>query len=204
MTGGLRVEGRSTRILSRRTGMMLKRTIGSRAGLSSSSGSRRLGAGRRMQCGRYSFSRSVLTLVGIWTNTNSTFHVSTIRYLAELGRGLFVAVIGTQLTLVLLAAPAATAGSICLDRARGTLLHMLMTDLSAAEIVLGKLAGRLVPVLALLACTLAGAGDFSPCWGASIRPALLEICCFVVTVGVAVLGCSLVDDPVAVCGQDAR
>ena len=49
--------------------------------------------------------------------------------------------IGTQLTLVLLAAPAATAGAICVDRRRGTLMHMLMTDLSAGEIVLGKLAG---------------------------------------------------------------
>ena len=74
-----------------------------------------------------------------------------IRCLAELGESVFLAVIGTQLALVLLAAPAATAGAICLDRARGTLAHMLMTDLSTAEIVLGKLAARLVPVLCLFA-----------------------------------------------------
>ena len=65
-----------------------------------------------------------------------------------------MAVIGTQLTLVLLAAPAATAGAICLDRARGTLTHLLVTDLSDAEIVLGKLAARLVPVLGLVVCSL--------------------------------------------------
>ena len=59
---------------------------------------------------------------------------------AELGQGYFIAMIGVELALVLLAAPAATAGAICLDRARGTLAHMLMTDLSDAEIVLGKLA----------------------------------------------------------------
>ena len=56
--------------------------------------------------------------------------------------------------MVMLAAPAATAGAICLDKARGTLLHVLVTDLSDAEIVLGKLAARLVPVLGLVACSL--------------------------------------------------
>ncbi len=56
--------------------------------------------------------------------------------------------------MVMLAAPAATAGAICLDKARGTLLHTLVTDLSDAEIVLGKLAARLVPVLGLVACSL--------------------------------------------------
>ena len=61
--------------------------------------------------------------------------------------------IGVELALVMLAAPAATAGAICLDRARGTLAHMLMTDLSDPEIVLGKLAARLLPVLGLVACT---------------------------------------------------
>ena len=67
---------------------------------------------------------------------------SVLRALAQLGEGFFVAVIGTQLTLVLLAAPAATAGAICLDRSRGTLTHLLVTDLTDREIVLGKLAAR--------------------------------------------------------------
>ena len=51
-------------------------------------------------------------------------------------------------------APAATAGAVCLDKMRGTLDHMLATDLSNAEIVLGKLGVRLVPVLGLVACVL--------------------------------------------------
>src|SRR5579875_3304824 len=41
-----------------------------------------------------------------------------LRAMAQLGEGLYIAVVGTQLTLVLLAAPAATAGAICLDRSR--------------------------------------------------------------------------------------
>jgi ABC-type transport system involved in multi-copper enzyme maturation permease subunit len=78
----------------------------------------------------------------------------TLRTLARFGEQLYVAVVGTELTLVLLAAPAATAGAICLDRARGTLSHLLLTDLTDGEIVLGKLAARLVPVIGLIACTL--------------------------------------------------
>jgi ABC-type transport system involved in multi-copper enzyme maturation permease subunit len=70
--------------------------------------------------------------------------------LAAVGEAFFIALAGTQLVLVLLAAPAYLAGSICLDKARGSLTHLLVTELSSAEIVLGKLAGRGLPVLGLL------------------------------------------------------
>jgi ABC-type transport system involved in multi-copper enzyme maturation permease subunit len=111
-----------------------------------------------------------------------------LRALAQLGEGLFVAVIGTQLTLVLLAAPAATAGAICLDRSRGTLMHLLVTDLCDREIVLGKLAARLTPVLTLVACTLPVMQILTLLGGVD-PDALLGA--FVVTLGVAVLGCCL-------------
>ena len=75
------------------------------------------------------------------------------REYAALGVSYFYGVIGVELALVMLAAPAATAGAICVDRARGTLAHMLATDLSDPEIVLGKLAARLLPVLGLVACS---------------------------------------------------
>src|SRR5260370_27080725 len=52
--------------------------------------------------------------------------------LAGVGEAFFIALSGTQLALVLLAAPAYLAGSICLDKARGTLAHVLVTDLSAS------------------------------------------------------------------------
>ena len=113
---------------------------------------------------------------------------SKIFAMALLGKVFFLGFVAMQLTLVLLVAPAATAGSICLDRARGTLTHMLVTDLSSAEIVLGKLAARLVPVLGLLACSLplmeilALVGGLDP-------DALLGA--FIVAVGIAVLGSSL-------------
>jgi ABC-type transport system involved in multi-copper enzyme maturation permease subunit len=129
----------------------------------------------------------LMALAYVWWNTPAYPPRSNIRLMAELGEWFFQAVIGTQLTLVLLAAPAATAGSICLDRARGTMTHMLVTDLADFEIVLGKLAARLVPVVGLVACTLPmtallillGGVALEAVWGA-----------FVITLGVALLGCS--------------
>jgi ABC-type transport system involved in multi-copper enzyme maturation permease subunit len=130
----------------------------------------------------------LIALAYVWMNTRSDATKSNIRLMAELGEWFFQAVIGTQLTLVLLAAPAATAGAICIDKARGTMTHMLVTDLADFEIVLGKLAARLVPVVGLVACTLPMMellmlfGGVAPesVWGA-----------FVVTLGVALLGSSL-------------
>jgi ABC-type transport system involved in multi-copper enzyme maturation permease subunit len=73
---------------------------------------------------------------------------------SDIGEAFFSAVIGTQLSLILFVAPAATAGAVCVEKTRGTLLHLLVTDLSATEIVLGKLASRLIPVLGLIACSV--------------------------------------------------
>src|SRR5207247_1271294 len=78
----------------------------------------------------------------------------SLRRLAQVGEVFFYTIAGTQLALVLLAAPAYTAGAVCLDKARGTLAHMLVTDLSSSEIVLGKLGSRLLPVLGLVIATL--------------------------------------------------
>jgi ABC-type transport system involved in multi-copper enzyme maturation permease subunit len=78
----------------------------------------------------------------------------SLQQLAEYGERFYFRIVEIELTLVLLAAPAATAGAICLDKARGTLDHMLATDLSNAEIVLGKLGARLVPVLGLIVCVV--------------------------------------------------
>lgn len=110
------------------------------------------------------------------------------RMLAQIGEQFFYAIIGTQMALVLLAAPAATAGAVCIDKARGTLLHVLVTDLSDPEIVLGKLGARLVPVFGLLLAALPvlflgvllGGIDPEALFGA-----------FLVTLGVAVFGCAL-------------
>jgi ABC-type transport system involved in multi-copper enzyme maturation permease subunit len=110
------------------------------------------------------------------------------REYAALGVSYFYAVIGVELTLVMLAAPAATAGAICVDRARGTLAHMLATDLSDPEIVLGKLAARLLPVLGLVACSWPVLAVSSLLGG--IDPQALTLA-FAIILAVALLGCSM-------------
>ncbi len=112
----------------------------------------------------------------------------SLRQLAAYGEQLYQTMVSIELTLILLVAPAATAGAVCLDKARGTLDHMLTTDLSNAEIVLGKLAVRLIPVLGLVASVfpvvaLAGLlGGIGP---------LALVGSFLVSIGCAFVGCSL-------------
>ena len=65
---------------------------------------------------------------------------------------------------------------------------MLATDLSNAEIVLGKLGVRLIPVLGLIACVAARRGAGSLLGG--IDPMAL-LGSFLVAIGCAVVGCSL-------------
>jgi ABC-type Na+ efflux pump permease subunit len=110
------------------------------------------------------------------------------REYAALGVSYFYGVIGVELALVMLAAPAATAGAICVDRARGTLAHMLATDLSDPEIVLGKLAARLLPVLGLVACSWPVMALSSLLGG--IDPLALALA-FAIILAVALLGCSM-------------
>jgi ABC-type transport system involved in multi-copper enzyme maturation permease subunit len=111
-----------------------------------------------------------------------------LRTLARMGEGFFYAIIGTQLAIVLRAAPAATAGSICLDKARGSLIHLLVTDLSDVEIVLGKFAARLVPVVGLIAASLPVLAIGILLGG--IEPEAL-VGAYLVTLAVGILGCAL-------------
>jgi ABC-type transport system involved in multi-copper enzyme maturation permease subunit len=107
---------------------------------------------------------------------------------AMLGEHYFYSLIGVELALVMLAAPAATAGAICLDRSRGALHHLLVTDLSDHEIVIGKLAARLLPVLGLVGCTWPVLAMTSLLGG--IDPLALTMA-FGVMIAVAILGCAL-------------
>jgi ABC-type transport system involved in multi-copper enzyme maturation permease subunit len=112
----------------------------------------------------------------------------SIKQLAEAGQYFFYAISTTQLAVVLLVAPAATAGAICLDRARGNLTHMLVTDLADGEIVMGKLGARFLPVVALVAATipvLALAGLL----GGVIFEAIVSLT--LITLVLAVFGCTL-------------
>src|SRR5262245_59270435 len=61
-------------------------------------------------------------------------HVLSMEALQSLGQTFFSQLISIQLVMVLLLGPAATAGAICVEKGRGTLLHVLVTDLADREI----------------------------------------------------------------------
>src|SRR3954447_19924111 len=104
-------------------------------------------------------STTVLLMLGamwlVWTGSpagrTATGELSIVQQV-QVGKAFYGSTAMILLGLVGLAAPAAAAGSICLDKARGNLTLLFATDLTDAEIVLGKLASRLVPVLGLILC----------------------------------------------------
>jgi ABC-type transport system involved in multi-copper enzyme maturation permease subunit len=126
--------------------------------------------------------------VEIWSAARAGITAGKLAALASAGEQFFYAFAGIQITIVFLVAPAATAGAICQDRAQGILTQLAMTDLSSAEIVLGKLASRLAPVLGLLVCALPVLALATLLGG--IDP-LAVFGLFAVSVAVAVLGCAL-------------
>jgi ABC-type transport system involved in multi-copper enzyme maturation permease subunit len=133
----------------------------------------------------------LIGMMVVWQGSRrggNSAQVVSIQKLAQYGEDLYETIVSIELTLVLLTAPAATAGAICLDKARGTLDHILATDLSNAEIVLGKLGVRLVPVIGLIACVLPVAALGGLLGG--IDPLAL-LGSFLTTIACAVLGCSL-------------
>ncbi len=130
----------------------------------------------------------LIGLASVWVGRVHGQTLPPIVAMAEIGQGFYNTIVFTQLTLVLLAAPAATAGAICQDKASGTLAQMLLTDLSDAEIVLGKLGARLVPVIGLACCTLPVLAIASLLGGIDPQD-LMGV--FLITIGAAIFGCTL-------------
>ncbi|MFO0956847.1 MAG: ABC transporter permease subunit [Isosphaeraceae bacterium] len=130
----------------------------------------------------------LLALIVVYQSRADRMSNGTLKAQAQVGQAFFFGIVSVQMALIMLASPAATAGAICLDKARGTLLHVMVTDLSDSEIVLGKLAARLLPTLMLVACALPVMALGTLLGG--IDPIAL-MAAFIITIGVAVLGCSL-------------
>ena len=93
-------------------------------------------------------------LATIWGAARGDSAASDALRLKQAGRTFEAMVTILGVALALIAGPAATAGAICVDRSRGTLDWLLTTDLSPREIVLGKLAARVIATLVPLACSL--------------------------------------------------
>jgi ABC-type transport system involved in multi-copper enzyme maturation permease subunit len=113
---------------------------------------------------------------------------ATRRFLAELGEHFYYGAAGIQLTLALLVAPAATAGAVCVDRASGWLGHMFVTDLSDADIVLGKFLARFASILTFVFAGVPMLAIVGLLGG--IIPEALAVLT-VVTLAVSLLGCSV-------------
>jgi len=152
---------------------------------------------RQVYAGRVLFVLAMLAGLWIawWNNVDTPgpgqppgTRPGTLAALARAGEAFFWVLAGIQLSVVVLVAPAATAGALCQDRARGVLAQMATTDLSDSEIVLGKLFSRLAPVLALLACALPVIA-LAALLGGIDGAALVGL--FAVSAAVAVLGCAL-------------
>ncbi|MDG3002766.1 ABC transporter permease [Paludisphaera mucosa] len=127
-------------------------------------------------------------LVVVWMSQRWNLDALDLRRIAEFGQTVYNAIVTVELALILLAAPAATAGAVCLDKARGTLLHVMATDLTDAEIVLGKLGAALIPVVGLVFCVLPVLMLTTLLGGVDPVTLLGSVA---VSLGTAVLGCTL-------------
>ena len=94
----------------------------------------------------------LIGLGAVWWARTSRSELSAARTMARVGEGFFQAIALAQLAMVLLAAPASTAGAFGTDKVRGHVCLMLITEVSSLEIVLGTLAARLLPVIGGVVC----------------------------------------------------
>jgi ABC-type transport system involved in multi-copper enzyme maturation permease subunit len=110
------------------------------------------------------------------------------RLMARVGEAFFEVIVLGQIAMVLLSAPAATAGTFGMDKARGHVCLMLITEVSSLDIVLGVLAARLLPVVGGVLCVVPVLALTSHLGG--VPPgAMVDL--LAVTVGSATLGCTL-------------
>ncbi len=110
--------------------------------------------------------RTILGLFLLYLVIQSTNHFPAYAYqanrqqdftaaeLARIGMSLWAAVIWLQAIVILLLTPAFVAGTIAEERQRKVLGYLLASPLSGAEIVLGKLAARLLNLVVLVAVGL--------------------------------------------------
>jgi ABC-type transport system involved in multi-copper enzyme maturation permease subunit len=127
-------------------------------------------------------------LAAVWWVLASRPVPDVPRTMAQVGESFFIVIVLGQLATVLLAAPAATAGTFGMERARGHMSLMLITEVTSLDIVLGVLAARLLPVVGGVLCVVPVLAATSHVGG--VPPgALVDL--VAVTVGAAALGCTL-------------
>jgi hypothetical protein len=93
-------------------------------------------------------------LAAAWWAVAASPEPSAPRQMVKLGQVFFAVIAMGQIAMVLLVAPASTAGTFCLESARGQVRLMLITEVTSLDIVLGVLAARLLPVMAGILCVV--------------------------------------------------
>ncbi len=127
-------------------------------------------------------------LGAVWWARVSRLEFSRVDQMAKAGEWFFAVVAVGQVSMVLFAAPAATAGAFCSRMVRGQLGLMMISGVSPRQIVVGTLCARLLTVLGAAMCVIPVLALGSHLGG--IPPqALVRL--ELVTVGCAVLGCAL-------------
>jgi hypothetical protein len=109
--------------------------------------------GRRVYLARAALVAFLLAIpmLGMYMNETAPRDGENLsRTMMVFGRMTYSILAVALVTFILLGAPAAAAGCLGRDRSRGPLEHVLVTDLTAPEIVVGTAAARLAPVLFLV------------------------------------------------------
>ena len=127
-------------------------------------------------------------LAGVFGATLYGVELVQTSAIAEARVWCFVIIVLTQLSMVLLVAPASSAGAFSTEMARGHVFLMLVTGLTTAQIVFGTLAARMLAVLSSVACVLPVLLFSAHITGIPVQAIFrLEI----ITLASALLGCTL-------------
>ncbi|MBI2191593.1 MAG: ABC transporter permease subunit [Planctomycetes bacterium] len=144
---------------------------------------------RRTYVVRTLFAGSLFLLLDIlWATEGTGRKLESVASMAAFGQGLFMSLGALGAILAAVLAPAYTAGAIAEEKERGSMDVIRTTQIGSAELVLGKWACRILPILILLAsglpllaaCTLFG--------GVGPRHVLVM---GINLIGIAVLGASV-------------
>lgn len=96
----------------------------------------------------------LLILAPQWEDASFTDVNAVGQHMADMGHSLFVGLMIVEGILCALISPALTAGAISIEREQQTLELLLLTRLTSANLVLGKLLSSLSFVLIILLCSL--------------------------------------------------
>lgn len=96
---------------------------------------------------------AMLLLLVLWTSYETSVHLgqASIQTVANITRDFFAGFAFMQIVAVLVLTPAMVASSIAGERERRTIDDLLTSQLSSADIILGKLSARLIHVVLIVA-----------------------------------------------------